>query len=139
MSRIVIAEDDPHTLRVISLWLARQGHEVREARSGATALELIAAGVPDVLITDVNMPGMDGLQLIERIVGTEREPRGIVVLTNRWDHGDIRDRLAGRGVHVIPKPFSPSRLSALVAELTAGTDAAAARAESAAGNAQNEE
>jgi CheY-like chemotaxis protein len=117
MSRILIAEDDPHILRVISLWLARHHHEVREARNGMAALALVVARVPDVLITDVNMPGMDGLQLIERLVGTALEPRGIVVLTNRWDHVEIGDRLARWGVHVLPKPFSPSKLSSLVQSL----------------------
>ena len=124
MSRILVVEDDPHILRVISLWLSRQGHDVLEARSGLQAIEAVEQGAaPDVLVTDVNMPGMDGLALIERLVGTPAEPRGIVVLTNRWDHAEIRERLSRWGVHVLPKPFSPSKLSGLVGSLT-GTVAA---------------
>ena len=47
---------------------------------------------------------------------------GVIVLTNRWDHGEIRDRLAQWGVQVLPKPFSPSRLSELI-ELLMNTEA----------------
>ncbi len=119
MGQILIVEDDPYILRVISLWLSRQGHQVLEARSGPAALELMKTGVPDVLVTDINMPGIDGLELIERVVALPRRPRGIVVLTNRWDHADIRRRLARWDAHVLPKPFSPSRLSELIHELLA--------------------
>ncbi len=114
MSRILVAEDDPHILRLISMWLRRQGHEVLEARNGLIALDLSAGHPVDVLITDVNMPGLDGLGLVEATIRDKRVRRGVIVLTNRWDHGEIRDRLAQWNVEVLPKPFSPSRLSELV-------------------------
>ena len=118
MKRVLIAEDDPHILRLISLWLTRQGAEVLEARNGTLARDLIDAEVVDVLVTDVNMPGLDGLQLVEHVLATGRVRAGIVVLTNRWDHAEIRDRLSSLGVHVLPKPFSPSKLSELIETLT---------------------
>ena len=123
MSRILVAEDDPHILRLISMWLKRQGHEVLEARNGLIARDLIEAEPIDILVSDINMPGIDGLELIETVLPEGRVHRGVVVLTNRWDHADIRDRLAKWGVHVLPKPFSPTRLSELVESL-AGTAAA---------------
>jgi len=119
MSRILVAEDDPHILRLISMWLRRQGHEVLEARNGLVALDMSAGNPVDVLITDVNMPGLDGLGLVEAVVRQQRVRRGVIVLTNRWDHGEIRDRLARWKVEVLPKPFSPSRLSELVDALAA--------------------
>ena len=118
MSRILVVEDDPHILRLISLWLKRQGHDVREARNGLLARDLLQAEPADVLVTDVNMPGMDGLALIEAALPMGQVQRGVVVLTNRWDHVEIRDRLAQWHVHVLPKPFSPARLSELVESLT---------------------
>jgi len=118
MSRVLVAEDDPHILRLISLWLRRQGHDVQEARNGAMARELLEKEPVDVLVTDVNMPLLDGVALVETVVGTGWVRRGIVVLTNRWDHSEIRDRLAQWHVHVLPKPFSPARLSELVDTLT---------------------
>ncbi len=121
MSRVLVAEDDPHILRLISMWLRRQGHEIIEARNGVAAREQIEAAAVDVLVSDVNMPGVDGLELIEAVLPRGLVRRGTVVLTTRWDHGEIRERLKQWGVHVIPKPFSPSQLSELIAELTAGS------------------
>jgi two-component system, response regulator FlrC len=117
MSRILVAEDDPHILRLIAMWLRRQGHEVLEARHGAAARDLMRAQAVDVLISDVNMPGLDGVELIESVLPQGRVRRGVIVLTNRWDHGEIRERLARWGVQVMPKPFSPTRLSELVESL----------------------
>lgn len=114
MIRIVVAEDDPHILRLISMWLQRQGYTVLEARNGVAARALIEVEPVDVLVTDVNMPGLDGVALIEAVVQAGRVRRGVIVLTNRWDHSEIRDRLAQWGVQVLPKPFSPSRLSEVV-------------------------
>ncbi len=118
MSRIVVAEDDPHILRLISMWLRRQGNEVLEARNGLAACELMQQEPVDVLISDVNMPGMDGVRLIESVLPAGRVRRGVIVLTNRWDHALIREQLGRHGVHVLPKPFSPSRLAELVQQLT---------------------
>lgn len=118
MSVILVAEDDPHILRVMSMWIQRQGHIVREARNGIAAQKHLMAEPVDVLVSDVNMPGMDGIALVEYAVAEQRVRRGIIVFTNRWDHGDIRDNLERWNVRVLPKPFSPSRLADLVEELT---------------------
>ena len=123
MSRILIAEDDPHILRLMSMWLRRQGYEVVEARNGLRAREFLEAEVFDVLVSDVNMPGMDGLGLVKYASTHQRVRCGAVVFTNRWDHGDLRDQLGGGGVTVMPKPFSPSKLAELVGSLTSGVKA----------------
>lgn len=123
MSRVLVAEDDPHILRLISMWLKRQGHEVVEARNGLAARDLMQAEPVDILVSDVNMPGLHGVTLVESVWGSGRVRRGIIVLTNRWDHGEIRDRLAEWGVPVLPKPFSPTRLSELVKSLTGAATA----------------
>jgi CheY-like chemotaxis protein len=134
MSRILVAEDDPHILRLISMWLQRQGHTVIEARNGLMARALIQDAPVDVLVTDINMPGLDGVTLVESVLQNGRVRQGIVVLTNRWDHGAIRDRLAVSGVHVIPKPFSPSRLSELVDSITRGATVEPAKTRPGAGD-----
>ncbi len=125
MSRILVVEDDPHILRLISMWLRRQGHEILEARNGLAAREAIEAQPIDVLVSDVNMPGMDGLELIAAVLPQGRVRRGTVVLTNRWDHAQIRERLKQWTVHVLPKPFSPSPLSELIEQLTTAPQPAA--------------
>ncbi len=117
MLKILVAEDDPHILRVISMWLSRQGHEVIETRNGAEALEKFRDQRPAIVVTDVNMPVMDGLALLNAIADEPHQPRGVVVLTNRWDHREIAQRLEASRVEVVPKPFSPSRLAALIDQL----------------------
>lgn len=118
MSRILVAEDDAGIRRVITMWLERQGHEVRSLSNGREALEACVADTPDVLISDVNMPELDGIQMIEQLSAQGRAPRGVIVLTSRWDHAQIGERLAGLNAHVLPKPFSPARLAELVENIT---------------------
>lgn len=117
MAKVVVAEDDAHILRVICLWLSRQGHVVLEAHNGRAALDLVVAEQPEILVTDVNMPELDGLCLLAELTQRGIRPAGTVVLTNRWDHREIGEQLATQGVRVIPKPFSPTSLAAIIAEL----------------------
>lgn len=124
MNHVVVAEDDPFILRLISMWLGRQGFQVHEARNGLMALEHLQRQRADLLISDINMPSMDGLELLGRVMGTPLEPRGVIVLTNRWDHREISEQLRQWGVHVCTKPFSPSNLAALVERLVRGDGAA---------------
>ncbi|MDH3314325.1 MAG: response regulator [Gammaproteobacteria bacterium] len=67
MTRVLIVDDEPHVLLVIRLGLERAGYEVASARNGQVALELIRKSPPDMLITDMNMPVMDGRALCEKV------------------------------------------------------------------------
>ena len=89
MARILIAEDDPHISRVIALWLKRNGHEVIEATSGDKALSAIRKEAPDLLVTDVNMPGMDGIELLEAVRAESLIDHKAIVLTSRCDQAEI--------------------------------------------------
>jgi CheY-like chemotaxis protein len=122
VSRVIVVEDDRHILRVISLWLGRQGHEVLEACNGQAALDLIGEHAPDLVITDINMPGIGGLELLNILDERGQRPRGAVVLTSRWDHREIAEQLQARDVHVMPKPFSPTYLAEVVSILIKGGD-----------------
>lgn len=119
MSRVLLVEDDPHILRVMSMWLSQKGHELFEASNGAIGLQLYREHRPHIVITDINMPVMDGLQLLEEIFQEAYQPRGIVMLTSRWDHREIAEKFFEQGVRVFPKPFSPSKFAELITELDA--------------------
>jgi two-component system response regulator GlrR len=67
MARILIVDDDPALLRLLSLRLHYEGHTAIEAPHGAAALALLDQGLPHIMITDLQMPGMDGLQLFEAV------------------------------------------------------------------------
>ncbi|GMV98401.1 MAG: hypothetical protein AMXMBFR83_27510 [Phycisphaerae bacterium] len=110
MATILVAEDDSHISRVISLWLKRHGHEVITAEDGAKALEIIRSLRPDLLVTDVNMPTMDGLDLLQQVRAEGLLKRPAIVLTSRCDQAEIAVRVASLGAVVHPKPFSPLHL-----------------------------
>jgi len=83
VATIFIAEDDFCIRRVIALWLTRNGHEIVTAESGTKALEMIRQTQPDLIVTDVNMPGMSGLELLTAVRAESLNHRQAVILTSR--------------------------------------------------------
>jgi CheY-like chemotaxis protein len=67
MNRVLIVDDEPHVIRVLKLALTRIGIEVDEAYNGVNALEYLESHQPDAVITDIDMPRMDGRALCGRI------------------------------------------------------------------------
>ncbi len=119
MACIIIAEDQAHIRQVLKMWISRFGHEVIEAGTGAAALAALRARPADLLITDVNMPEMDGIELTQQAFRACPTLRRVFVVTSRCDQGAILARLTDPRVQVFPKPFSPSQLMKEV-ELAAG-------------------
>ncbi len=119
MARILIAEDDAHVLRVLSMWLARNGHELLEARDGAQAQEILADTEVDLLVSDVNMPEVDGLELVKWVRSRKSESLPILLLSSRCDQDSITAELLEYDIRVHPKPFSPSRLVVEIEQLLA--------------------
>ena len=111
MAKILVAEDDRHIVRVITLWLTRNGHEVIAAKNGQIALELLREHRPDLLITDVNMGVMDGLELLEAANEESLLCNRSIVLTSRCDQMEIKARVSQLRAEVHPKPFSPLHLT----------------------------
>jgi len=107
--RLLIVDDDPKQLRLLGLRLVNEGYLVTEASSGEQALAQLGAGLPDLIITDVRMGGMDGLQLFEAV--HRRHPTlPVIILTA---HGSIPDAVAAtrRGVFgYLAKPFEAKDL-----------------------------
>lgn len=67
MSRILIIDDDPYFRRVVRQFLEQEGHDVIDAESGESGLRLFRSEPPDLVVTDIFMPGIGGLQTIETI------------------------------------------------------------------------
>jgi two-component system chemotaxis response regulator CheY len=120
---ILIAEDEAHILRVLSMWLGRHGYEILEAPNGAVALEILSGQAVDMIISDMNMPGLDGLGLAKAV----REDLGMdvpfVLLSARCDQDQLAQRAGPYRVCLYPKPFTPSRLVADVGRLLSGVSA----------------
>ena len=112
MAGILVAEDDAHMLRILSIWLQRNGHEVFEARDGLMAKEGLRSRSFDFVVSDVNMPGLDGIGLVRWLRGEHKSNVPMILLSSRCDQKAIAEEVAPLDVEVHPKPFSPSRLVA---------------------------
>lgn len=118
---ILVVEDDVNGRRLLRLFLERCGHRVEVAGDGAEALAAIGRQMPALVITDLNMPNVDGHELIRRLradAATARIP--ILVISAAWDAaGPAGSRVPGSDAF-LPKPFDLPLLSDAVARLLAG-------------------
>ena len=116
--RIVVLDDETHIARAVSMKLRKAGFEVETASDGQLALEAIQREVPSLLVTDCQMPRMDGIELCRRLrdqAVTARLP--IILLTAKayeLEHETLKSQL--RLSHILHKPFSPRELLALIRE-----------------------
>ena len=117
-TRVLVIDDEAPIRLLCRVNLEAEGMEVLEAADGPSGLETARAEVPDVVLLDVMMPGLDGWRVAEELLddpGTESIP--IVFLTAR---AELRDRARGidlGGVDYVTKPFNPVELAPLVREL----------------------
>jgi len=112
MSKIILTVDDSRTMRdMLRLALVQAGYEVVQAEDGLHGLEVLDAERPDVIVTDINMPRMDGFGFIEGVRGDERNRAiPILVLTTESDNEKkMRARKAGATGWIV-KPFDPVKL-----------------------------
>jgi len=115
---LLLVDDDPDLLKLISLRLTSAGYRVRTAESGEAALATMAVTRPALVITDLRMPGMDGLQLFET-VHRQHPTMPVIILTA---HGTIPDAVSAtqRGVFgFLTKPFDSQDLLQKVAAAVA--------------------
>lgn len=112
--KIVLAEDGADHARIISAVLKKQGYEIIWFTSGTDAYDYLSKNpLPDLLITDVMMPGMSGFELLAKLKDDGRMPR-CFVLTSKQREEDVLRGLEFGVVDYITKPFSPSVVLAKV-------------------------
>jgi two-component system OmpR family response regulator len=112
MAQILVVDDDPHLREVLRYALTREGHEVREAKDGVEALRLAAAEPPDLVVLDIVMPGMDGLEACRELRKKSAVP--VVFLSSRDEELDRVLGLEMGGDDYLTKPFSTRELGARV-------------------------
>lgn len=115
VTRILTVDDSASMRALLNHALSSQGFAVEQADDGQAALEWLAVNEVDVVITDINMPRLDGFGLIERLrAGSRHRDRPILVLTTESsDEKKARARAAGATGWII-KPFDPQKLAAAV-------------------------
>ncbi|MEP6946114.1 MAG: response regulator transcription factor [Acidobacteriota bacterium] len=114
--RLLVVDDDAGLLMAVSETLRAEGYNVVTARRGAEALVRVAERLPDLVISDIRMPGMDGYQLARNLRAAPHTRLVPIVFLTAKD--EIADRIAGfrSGVDAyITKPFEPEELVAIVA------------------------
>jgi two-component system alkaline phosphatase synthesis response regulator PhoP len=112
MATILIIEDEPELVRVIQSYLEKAGYRVLSAMRGNTGLTLWESHQPDLVILDLNLPGMDGLDVARAIRKTKDTP--IIMLTARVEEPDRLVGLELGADDYITKPFSPREVVARV-------------------------
>jgi two-component system OmpR family response regulator len=110
--RILVVDDDPHIRDVIGFALEKAGMSVQAAKDGGEALALFAHEAPDLVVLDVGMPEVDGLEVCRRIRKTHETP--ILFLSARDEEIDRVIGLEIGGDDYVTKPFSPRELVARV-------------------------
>jgi len=118
--RILIVEDEADTRELVREVLARQGAEVRATKSAAEGLQMLAAWNPDLLVSDIGMPGQDGYELIRRVRKLDAEHHGQIPAVALTAYAGAEDQqralAAGFQIH-LAKPVEPKALVATVARL----------------------
>jgi DNA-binding response OmpR family regulator len=114
---LLIIEDEPELVRVLRSYLEQAGYNVLSAQRGDTGLSLWEDKHPDLVILDLNLPGMDGLDVARRIRQKETHRTPILMLTARADETDQLIGLELGADDYIPKPFSPRIVVARVKAL----------------------
>ncbi|GAA3507503.1 response regulator transcription factor [Streptomyces showdoensis] len=107
-ARILVVDDDPTVAEVVTGYLHRAGHAVEHAADGAAALRCATRNPPDLVVLDLMLPGIDGLEVCRRL--RAERPVPVIMLTAR---GDEDDRIAGLELGAddyVTKPFSPREL-----------------------------
>lgn len=120
--KILIADDDPQILRALQITLAAHGYEVIVARDGREAISLATSQHPDLLVVDLGMPVLTGIQVIEAVRGWSSAP--ILVVSGRSDSADKVDALDAGADDYVTKPFAVDELLARIRALTRRTPAA---------------
>jgi len=108
-SKILVAEDDPTIAEVVTRYLEHDGHEVDCVADGVTALNRALSTSPDLVVLDIMLPGLDGLEVCRRLRRAAQVP--IVLLTALGSESDRVTGLSLGADDYVTKPFSPRELT----------------------------
>jgi two-component system alkaline phosphatase synthesis response regulator PhoP/two-component system response regulator VicR len=123
-ARILVVDDDPTIVRLLRVNLEMEGYEVVSASNGREALEAVARHAPDLVLCDVMMPVMDGLEVVSRLKRDESTANlPVVLLSAKAQDADIRHGKGAGADEYMTKPFDPLELLSAVERILAGQPA----------------
>jgi DNA-binding response OmpR family regulator len=111
-ARVLIVDDEPQVVSIVKAYLERDGYQVTVARNGSDALKEFMRAVPDLVVLDVMLPTVDGLDVLREIRRTSQVP--VIMLTARAESEDKLIGLELGADDYVTKPFSPRELNARV-------------------------
>jgi DNA-binding NtrC family response regulator len=112
-ARILVVDDEPDMVETVARILTRLGHEPVTATDGATALELLARERPDLVLTDLKMPGMDGLEVLKEVKRISPEAP-VILFTAHATIETAVEAIKGGAFDYIPKPFTADQLQVVI-------------------------
>src|ERR671915_1438496 len=114
-NRLLVVDDEPNLLVAVAACLRAEGFDVVTARGGAEALVRVAETVPDLVVSDIRMPGMDGYQLARQLRSSPRTAlTPVVFLTAKDETGDRVEGFRSGVDAYLTKPFEPDELVAVI-------------------------
>ncbi len=118
MTTVLIVDDEPNIVQLVRITLEDSRVQVLEAADGTTALDRAAAFRPDLVLLDIDLPDVSGLEVCRRLrEDAELAKTKIVMLTAAAQRDDVARGLAAGADEYLTKPFSPVRLLSLVEQL----------------------
>lgn len=111
MAKVLVIEDDAHIWKVIEYKLKKEKHDLTWANDGLKALEILETLKPDLIISDIMVPYMDGIQILKKIKSNdELKDIPVIMLTSKAQEADIVKGLELGAQDYMSKPFSPAEL-----------------------------
>ena len=118
MAQVLIADDEANLRKVLTALLKQDGHEATAVEDGIKALEVVERGEVDILITDLRMPGMTGLELLKKV--RQRDPTlPVIVITAHGSVDTAVSALKAGAADYITKPFDKAELKQAVRKASA--------------------
>ncbi|MET9849272.1 response regulator transcription factor [Streptomyces ossamyceticus] len=115
MARVLVADDDADIRDLVAFKLTQSGHQVTAVEDGMAALRALREGPPDLVLLDIRMPGMSGLDVCRELrAAQETASLPVILITARSQEGDVELGFSAGADDYIVKPFSPRELSSRV-------------------------
>ena len=108
-SKILVVDDDPNVVKLVRLYLERDGHEVIEAEDGAEAVEAYKKHKPDAVLLDITMPVMDGMEALKKILEIDPDAK-VAMVTAMGQQQVIMEAIKMGAKDFVVKPFDADRI-----------------------------
>lgn len=118
VARVLVVDDEPHILKLVSFTLEKNGHSVTTASDAMTGINMAREECPDLILMDVMMPVMNGLEALEVLKSDEQTKSvPVAMLSAKSQQYEQEEGIARGAVRYLCKPFTPKELASAVSNL----------------------